>query len=118
MEQYFSTVLPFLLKKLLTEHKNILIHCYAGKQRSAILCAALLFVLVDNDIMTFKSKNNESSSFIGGSSQSHNIININDKSKLMKKIIQYMLEKRPCVFTYGFRVNFKKSIERFFNIKI
>lgn len=29
MEQYLSKVLPFLLKKLLKEKKNILIHCHA-----------------------------------------------------------------------------------------
>jgi len=29
MEQYLHKVLPFLLKKLLKEKKNILIHCYA-----------------------------------------------------------------------------------------
>jgi hypothetical protein len=105
MEQYLSTALPFTLEKLLKEHKNVLIHCYAGKQRSGSLCAATLFILVDNDILTLKSKNDE-------------IINIDNKSKLMNKIIEYMLEKRPCVFTYGFRVNFKKSLERFFNIKL
>jgi hypothetical protein len=105
MEQYLSTALSFTLKKLLTEQNNVLIHCYAGKQRSSCLCAATLFVLVDNDILTLKSKNDE-------------IINIDNKSKLMNKIIEYMLEKRPCVFTYGFRVNFKKSLERFFNIKL
>ena len=34
-------------------NKNILIHCYAGAQRSAICVTATLFVLVDNDIMQF-----------------------------------------------------------------
>lgn len=101
MEEYFSSALPFALKKLLTERKNILVNCAAGKQRSACCVAAILFVLVDNDILNFGE-----------------IINIDNKSKLMKKIFKYMLEKRPCVFTYGFRVNFKKSLERFFNIKL
>jgi protein-tyrosine phosphatase len=31
MEQYLHKVLPFLLKKLLKEKKNILIHCHAKK---------------------------------------------------------------------------------------
>ena len=39
-----------------------------------------------------------------------------DKSKLMKKIIAYILEKRTRAFSYGFRVNFKKSLEMFFSI--
>lgn len=105
MEQYLSTALPFTLKKLVNDKKNILIHCYAGKQRSSSLCAATLFLLVDNDIYDLKLKNKD-------------IKNIDDKSKLMKLIFQYMLEKRPCVFTYGYRVNFKKSLERFFNIEL
>ena len=101
MEQYYHTVLPFILKKLLTEHKNILIHCHAGAQRSASVVAAVLFVLIDNDIMTFD-----------------NLPNRSDKSKLMKKIIAYILEKRPRAFSYGFRVNFKKSLETFFGIEL
>jgi hypothetical protein len=101
MEQYFHTVLPFILKKLLTEHKNILIHCYAGAQRSAICVTATLFVLVDNDIMQFDE-----------------IPNKTDKSKMMKKVIAYVLAKRPRAFSYGFRVNFKKSLETFFNITL
>lgn len=101
MEQYFHTVLPFILKKLLTERKNILIHCHAGAQRSAICVAAVLFVLVDNEIMQFDE-----------------IPNKTDKSKLMRKIIKYILEKRPRAFSYGFRVNFKKSLESFFGLDI
>jgi hypothetical protein len=105
MEQYLSTALPFILKKLLTEHKNILVNCHAGAQRSAVCVAALLFVLVDNDIMKLSNKK-------------ITITNINDKSKLMKEIIDYILIKRPRAFSYGFRVNFKKSLERFFNITL
>ena len=105
MEQYLSTVLPFIVTQLFTKHNNVLVHCYAGKQRSGCCVAATLFLLVDNNLMKLKSKNIE-------------ITNITDKSKLMKKIIKYMLEKRPCVFTYGYRINFKKSLERFFNIKL
>ena len=99
MEQYYHTVLPFILKKLLTERKNVLVHCHAGAQRSASVVAAVLFVLIDNDIMTFDKLPNRP-----------------DKSKLMKKIIAYILEKRTRAFSYGFRVNFKKSLENFFNL--
>ena len=101
MEQYLHTVLPFILKKLLTEHKNILVHCHAGAQRSAICVTATLFVLVDNDIMHFDE-----------------IPHKTDKSKMMRKVIAYVLSKRPRAFSYGFRVNFKKSLETFFNITL
>lgn len=101
MEQYYHTVIPFILKKMLSEHKNILVHCHAGAQRSASVVAAVLFVLIDNEIMKFD-----------------NLQNRTDKSKLMKKIISYILEKRPRAFSYGFRVNFKKSLETFFSIEL
>lgn len=101
MEQYIHTVLPFTLKKLLSERKNILIHCYAGAQRSACIVAAILFVLVDNKIVEFDE-----------------IPNKTDNSKLMKKVVAYILAKRPRAFSYGFRVNFKKSLETFFNINM
>ena len=101
MEQYLHTVLPFIFKKLLSEHKNILVHCHAGAQRSACVVTAVLFVLVDNEIMQFDE-----------------IPNKTDKSKLMKKVIAYVLAKRPRAFSYGFRVNFKKSLETFFNITL
>lgn len=101
MEEYLHTVLPFILKKMLSEHKNVLVHCHAGAQRSCCVIAAVLFVLVDNNIMKFD-----------------NLSNKQNKSKLMKNIIEYILEKRPRAFSYGFRVNFKKSLENFFNIEI
>ena len=101
MEQYYHTVLPFILKKLIGERKNVLIHCHAGAQRSASVVAAILFILIDNEIMDIDGLENKS-----------------DKSKLMKKIIEYILSKRPRVFSYGFRVNFKKSLESFFAIEI
>jgi len=100
MEQYYHTVIPFIIKKLLKEHKNVLVHCHAGAQRSASVVAAVLYVLIDNDIMSFKEIDSYSS-----------------KNKLMKNIIKYILLKRPRAFSYGFRVNFKKSLETFFNIK-
>ena len=41
-----------------------------------------------------------------------------DKSKLMKRIIEYIIKRRAQAFSWGLRVNFKPSLERFFNIKI
>ena len=104
MEQYLHKVLPFLLKKLLKEKKNILVHCAAGRQRSGCVVAALLFVLIDNNLMKFENEQ------IGGSEE------IKDKNKLMKRIIKYIIKRRPQAFSYGLRVNFKSSLERFFNI--
>ena len=100
MEQYLHKVLPFIFKKLLKEKKNVFIGCHAGKQRSACVMAAVLYVLIDNDLMSF-----------------HDKIDYKDKGKLMKKVIEYIRLKRPCAFSWGLRVNFKESLQRFFNIK-
>ena len=99
MEQYLHEILPLIEKTLIIKHKNVLVHCYAGAQRSSICVTATLFRLVDNGIMQFDEIPNKS-----------------DKSKLMKKVIEYVISKRPRAFTYGLRVNFKKSLERLFNI--
>lgn len=109
MEQYLHKVLPFLLKKLLKEKKNILIHCAAGRQRSGCVVAALLYVLIDNNLMKLENEQ------IGGGIEEPKVI---DKNKLMKRIIKYIIKRRPQAFSYGLRVNFKSSLERFFNIKI
>lgn len=102
MEQYLHIVLPFLLKKLLIKKNNILVHCHAGAQRSAIVVAALLFLLIDKKLMKFPDIPN-----------THN-----NKSQQMIYVINYILTKRPKVFNYGFRVNFKSSVNKFFNINI
>jgi len=41
----------------------------------------------------------------------------NSKNELMKRIIKYIIKRRPQAFSWGLRVNFKSSLERFFNIK-
>jgi protein-tyrosine phosphatase len=101
MEEYLYKVLPFILKRLLKDKKNILIHCYAGAQRSSCVTVCVLYILVDNNIIEFE-----------------NVEKTKDKSKLMKRLIEFLLEKRPRVFSYGFRVNFKKSIESFFGLEL
>lgn len=106
MEEYFHIILPFILQKLIIEHENVLVHCHQGIQRSAIIVSALLFILVDSDTMLFRDKSNKT------------IVNIQNKSKLMRNIIKYIVEKRPKAFNYGYKVNFKKSIEQFFNIML
>lgn len=101
MYAYFSSILPFLLTKLVKEKKNVFIGCRAGAQRSAIVVTALLFVIVDNNLLEIKD-----------------IPNLIDKSELMKLVIKYVLVKRPRAFSCGFRINFKDSIERYFNIHL
>jgi protein tyrosine/serine phosphatase len=100
MEQYFKIVIPILVKKY-TQKKNILVHCHAGKQRSAIIIAALLKVLLDSKMLTLE--------------------NITSKPKSQKhqfdKIAEYLLQKRSQVFTYGLRINFEPTYKRFFKIK-
>lgn len=105
MERYLRVVVPLLLRKYTIEKRKILVHCHAGKQRSAIVVAALLKVLVDNgyfvsdDISVCKR---------GNSTQLNQQFN---------QICNYLLSKRHNVFTYGFRVNFTSSYRRFFNIR-
>lgn len=101
MESYFSKVLPFILEKLILEKRNVFIGCHAGAQRSFCVVSATLFVLIDNDLDISDLPKN-----------------ISDKSQLMKNIIKYIQKKRPRVASYGLRVNFKKSLENYFKIKI
>lgn len=94
MEQYLPKVLPFILEKLLKEKKNVLIHCFAGAQRSAAVVAALLYVLKDCE--------NKSES----------------RKRCMKDVIKYIRKCRPLAFRYGFSINFRESLENYFNIKM
>lgn len=99
MENYFRSLVPLLLKKYTIDKKNILINCNAGKQRSGILIAALLKVLIDNNYIYIDT-----------------IPKINEASLKIqfKYIYNYLLTKRPKIFSYGFRVNFKKTYYRYF----
>ena len=96
MEQYYHIVLPFILKKLLKEKKNIIINCHAGRQRSASVIALILYILIDNNLISYDKLPSKS----------------NNKPKLMRSIIQYIQKERPQAFSFGMRVNFKKSLER------
>jgi protein tyrosine/serine phosphatase len=98
MEQYFKIVIPLLVKKY-TQKKNILIHCHAGKQRSAIVVAALLKVLLDNNIIDIE-----------------NIAKNTSQQQQFNNIYEYILKRRSQVFTYGLRINFEQSYKNFFNI--
>jgi hypothetical protein len=98
MEKYLRIILPILVNKYIHEKKHILIHCQAGKQRSAIVVAALLKILLDKNYINIDSipKN------ISNKQQYH-------------LIYDYLLSKRSRVFTYGLRVNFDTTYRRFFN---
>ena len=76
---------------------------FLGRQRSACIVSALLFVLVDNNLMKFENIQISE--------------NKDNKSELMKRIIKYIIKRRPQAFSWGLRVNFKSSLQRFFNIK-
>jgi len=99
MQGYFKIIVPLLLRKYTIDKKNILVHCHMGKQRSAIVVAALLKVLLDYNYIQLDEvpKNIE-------------------KRKQFDYICNYIVLKRPQAFTFGYRVNFISSFYRFFNI--
>lgn len=104
MQDYFKVILPYLYKKYIIEKKTILIHCREGKQRSAILTAAFLKILLDNDQILLTDTDSKK-----------NNLGLNNYEQF-NFIINYILSKRPQAFTYGFRINFKKTYKRHFNI--
>lgn len=113
MEEYFHIALPFILKKLIKEKKNVIINCYMGRQRSSINVALILYVLIFNDILSPETENGEN-----GPSNIYPILNelplkTTNKPKLMRNIIKYIIKKRPQAFSWGYRVNFKHSLEKF-----
>lgn len=91
MEENLKWLIPYLYSEYLAG-KNILVHCYAGKQRSAIIVAALLYKLAKEKKW----------------SPEGNVATPCD-------IFNYILEKRPQAFTYGFRINFYSSFTRYIN---
>jgi hypothetical protein len=101
MEQYMRIILPHLTREYLHK-KQILIHCHAGKQRSGILVAALLFVLINGSYIppqTIQLKTIPKSRQI-----------------LADKVFAFVLSRRPQVFTFGLKINFMKSFKRYFNL--
>ena len=80
-----SVNLPFL-NKFLSKNKNVLVHCYAGKQRSACVISAYLLkythMTPKDTILAIKSKR---------------LITFTPKinfDKAIKKYYQYILETR------------------------
>jgi protein tyrosine/serine phosphatase len=99
MQEQLKNIVPLLLRKYTIEKKNILVHCHMGKQRSAIVVAALLKVLLDHNYLSLDEVPK----------------NITSK-KQFSYICNYIVKKRPQSFTFGYRINFKPSYFRFFNI--
>jgi hypothetical protein len=99
MEKYFKIIIPLLVKKYTLQKQKILIHCHAGKQRSAIVVAALLKVLLDEKYIKIDS-----------------IPKTQSQIKQLDYIYNFLLSKRSQVFTYGLRINFEPTYLRFFKI--
>ena len=95
MEQYLKLIVPYLFKQHTQYKKNILVHCHAGKQRSAIVVATLLYLLVTQTEDKFIDINNL------------------NQQQIHDALFDYIIHKRPQAFTYGFRINFLKSFQRF-----
>lgn len=96
MQAYFKIIVPLLLRKYTIEQKNILIHCHMGKQRSAIVVAALLKVLLDYNYIKIDTIPKEA------------------LEKQFNYICKYIVSKRPQAFTFGYKINFTLSFFRFF----
>ncbi len=100
MQRYLETLIPYLVSQY-KAGKKILVHCYAGKQRSAIVVASLLFTLVCNHDITLP-----------------NLTDISNKTPrvISVDIFKFIVQKRHQAFTYGFRINFLESFNNYFNL--
>lgn len=88
MESYLKKIIPVLEEMYTERGSNILVHCHAGKQRSCIVVAALLYELWKSD-------------YVGR------------EDELREEVISHIISKRPQAFTFGLRVNFFQSFKRF-----
>lgn len=95
MEQYLKLIVPYLHTQYTQHKKNILVHCHAGKQRSAIVVATLLYFLLTQSNHRFIDTDQS------------------NQKQIHEAIFDYIVHKRPQAFTYGFRINFLKSFQRF-----
>lgn len=91
MEHYIGTYLPQIIEAY-RQDKQILVHCFAGKQRSAIVVAALLYSI----FMETQDKY--------------------DNEQLAQHVFSVILAERPQAFTFGYRINFLKTFRRFFKL--
>lgn len=94
MQHYLTVLLPELLEYYNSD-KKIFVHCYAGKQRSAIVIASLLFSLRVSELSDTLSK-----------------------EEIAKDVFKFIISKRPQAFTYGLKINFIKTFNRLFDVKL
>jgi hypothetical protein len=106
METYFMDVLPFLLKEY-KQGKVIFLHCFKGKQRSAIVMAAFLKALYD--------KGNWSERLEVGDTENASEMDKQGIEEQFDTIFHFICSKRPSAFMYGLRANFKQSFLRYFD---
>jgi hypothetical protein len=90
MYNHLDSILNTIFNSYL-RNENILIYCHMGRQRSQIVMAAFLY------------KYREHFSELG----------FNTK----EDVFNYILSKRPQAFSYGLRVNFLPSFNKYFHFK-
>jgi protein tyrosine phosphatase len=96
MEKALPDVLEFLIYTHMQNNRNVLIHCFAGVQRSAIVTVSYLFVrkMIEN----------------------HKSNKYENKHKVAKEVIKYVIQKRPQAFFGGRFINFRKSFVVYFDL--
>lgn len=90
MYNYLDPILNRIFNSYL-KGENILIYCHMGRQRSQIVMAAFLY--------KYKSYFPEL------------------KLETREDVFNYILSKRPQAFSYGLRVNFLPSFNKYFKLK-
>ncbi len=110
MEEHMKYIIP-LLKEHIEQGRIILVHCYAGKQRSAIVVAALLFELIQSGTIVMSNEPLFEEYY-----KKANVEEKSAKHTLLDCVFAYIVKRRPSAFTFGFRINFLKSIVRYLNM--
>jgi hypothetical protein len=104
MELYLPLVIPWIYHKYIKEGKNILVHCRAGKMRSGVVGLSFLY------FMNNYAKKSKKYSHPNNGRVSKSV------GKTEREITDHMLSKRPKIFGYGLRNNFRDSFIKFFGI--
>ena len=102
MEQYLKVLLQRIIDEYIINNKTVLIHCRRGKQRSCIVVAAMLYEMIRQNLINPE--------VIGLP------MNKLTKKELADYIIAFIVTKRPQAFTFGYRVNFVKTLYRYIGI--